>query len=324
MSVKSKRKSKRDNVESGPATAETPSGARPVKRPAAPESRSILTRWWFYVALLFVLGCVVYWPATSGTFVLDDFDLMESASAVRNGGWGPIKRSGRPLLMLSFVGNLRAAGGFDPFWFHLTNILLHCLNAALLFGFCRSLFRHESVSALVNEKLRPLFVYGLPLLFLLSPIQTESVAYVSSRSEVLAGTFYILGLWAFVALRDRNRWAAAVAVMFCFGLTALTKQDKLTLPFAVVMLDFLLLSRGDWRGLKKSWPLYGLFAVGIVVGFFVVVRPFLFTMSAGFTLDWREYLFTQFRMYFRYMAQLLFPFNLNLDPDISALGEPAR
>ena len=267
-----------------------------------------------------MLGCAVYWPATGGPFVLDDFDILESASTVRTGTWRPILRSGRPVLMLSFIANERLAGGFEPFWFHVVNILLHCLNAALLWGFCRALFRHESLARAVGDQLRPLFVYGLPLLFLLSPIQTESVAYVSSRSEVLAGTFYILGLWAFAALRDRNRWLAAIGVMLCFVLAALTKQDKLTLPFAVLLLDYLLLSGGDWRGLKKSSPLYGLFAVGIVGGFFVVVKPFLFTLSAGFNLDWQEYLFTQLRMYFRYMGQLLFPFGLNLDPDIAPSG----
>ncbi len=319
MSANRRRKSKRDEASPQGAAvspAEAPAaGGR--ARPEQSETPPLWARWWFFAAILAVLGCAVYWPATPGPFVLDDFDMLESASAVRQARWGPIFRSGRPVLMLSFVANEQLAGGFNPFWFHVGNILLHCLNSVLVWGLCRSLFGHAALSRAVDDRFRPLFVHGLPLLFLLSPIQTESVAYISSRSEVLAATFYVLGLWAFVALRDRNRWATAIAVVTCFGLAALTKQDKLTLPFAVVLLDYLLLSGCDWRGLKKSLPLYGLFAVGVVAGFFVVVKPFLFTLSAGFNLDWQEYLFTQFRMYFRYMGQLLFPFGLNLDPDIA-------
>src|SRR5690606_26644637 len=83
-------------------------------------------------------------------------------------------------------------------------------------------------------------------------------------------------------------------------------------------LDYLLMSGCDWRGLKKSWPTYGLFGVGVVAGFFVVVRPFLFAKTAGLSLDWQEYLFTQFRVVFRYMRQELIPFGLNVDPDIPA------
>jgi tetratricopeptide (TPR) repeat protein len=109
-----------------------------------------------------------------------------------------------------------------------------------------------------------------------------------------------------------------MAVMACFVGAALSKQDKLTLPFAVLLVDYLLLSSCDWRGLKKSWPTYGLFGFGMIAGFAIVVRPFLFAKTAGFSLDWQEYLFTQFRVVFRYLRQALVPFGLNVDPDIAA------
>jgi tetratricopeptide (TPR) repeat protein len=272
---------------------------------------------WHFIALLFLLSLALYSPALNGPFVLDDYDLIEGYSAVRTGEIGPLIRSGRPMLMLSFVVNHRMAGGFEPFVFHLTNVLLHALNAALVWLFMGALFEKAQLPERVRA-FRGLFVYGLPLLFLVSPIQTESVAYISSRSEVLAASFYIGGLLAFVRLRDRNSWLTAAAVMACFVGAALSKQDKLTLPFAVLLLDYLLLSSCDWRGLKKNLPLYGLFGAGMVAGFFVVVRPFLFAKTAGFGLDWREYLFTQFRVVFRYMRQELIPFGLNVDPDIPA------
>ena len=272
---------------------------------------------WQFVALLFALALLLYSPAMNGPFVLDDYDMIEGASAVRTGQTLAIMRSGRPILMWSFVLNHRLAGGFDPFQFHVTNVLLHALNAVLVWLFAAALFDKAQLSERVRA-FRGLFVFGLPLLFLVSPIQTESVAYISSRSEVLAATFYIAGMLAFVRLRDRSPWWTAVAVMLCFAGAALSKQDKLTLPFAVVLLDYLLLSGCDWRGLKKSWPTYGLFGVGIVAGFFVVVKPFLFAKTAGFSLDWQAYLFTQFRVAFRYMRQVLIPFGLNVDPDIAA------
>ena len=274
-------------------------------------------RQWHWVVLLFALSLVLYAPALNGPFVLDDYDMIEGFSAVRTGQTGAIIRSGRPLLMWTFVANYRLAGGFEPFLFHVTNIVLHALNAVLVWLFVVALFEKAQLPNRVRA-FRWLFVYGLPLLFLVSPIQTESVAYVSSRSEVLAATFYIGGLLAFVRLRDRSPWWTAAAVMACFVGAALSKQDKLTLPFAVLLLDYLLLSGCDWRALKKSWPTYGLFGLGIVAGFFVVVRPFLFAKTAGFALDWQEYLFTQFRVVFRYMRQVLIPFGLNVDPDIPA------
>ena len=272
---------------------------------------------WVFAAICIALALAVYAPALNGPFVLDDFDLMEGASVVRQPDAKQLMRSMRPALMLTFIANHRIAGGFEPFGFHLVNVLLHGLNAILLWRLLAALFGRIEL----DERLRAfrnLFVYGLPLLWLLSPIQTESVAYISSRSEVLGATFYLGGLWAFVAWRDRCRWATAGLVMACFVGAVLTKQDKLTLPAVILLLDYLLLSRGDWRGLKKSAVTYGLFVVGAVAGFFFVVKPALSSQSAGFGLDWQEYSFTQLRMYFRYIGQLIAPFGLNHDPDIAA------
>jgi protein O-mannosyl-transferase len=295
--------------------------SRKKRRPipaASPDAEKKAFPWgWVFAAACFALALLVYGPALSGPFVLDDFDLMEGASVVRQPDAKQLMRSMRPALMLTFIANHRIAGGFEPYGFHLVNVLLHALNAILLWRLLAALFGKIELDARLRA-FRNLFVYGLPLLWLLSPIQTESVAYIASRSEVLGGTFYLGGLWAFVAWRDRCRWATAGLVMACFVGAVLTKQDKLTLPAAILLLDYLLLSRGDWRGLKKSAITYGLFAVGAVAGFFVVVKPVLSARSAGFGLDWREYLFTQFRMVFRYIGQLIAPFGLNHDPDIAA------
>jgi protein O-mannosyl-transferase len=309
-----------------------PTSAQPERKappPASPpaaksaEAKAGGRAVWLFPLVVLAFGFLIYAPALSGPFVLDDYDLQEGFSAVLIGDWKAMRSTGRPILMATFVANHRLAGGFDPGAFHATNILIHCLNAILLWRLALLLFPAERLGARLAA-FRPLFVYGLPLLFLASPIQTESVAYVSSRSELLSTFFYLAALWAFTKFRDRNAVVAAAIVMVCFVLTAWSKQDKLTLPFAILLLDYLWLSRREWRGLLKSWPTYGLFAVGVVAGYFVVVRPFLYAPSAGFTLDWKTYLFTQFRMYFRYFGQLVYPFGLNADPHIApstSLGE---
>jgi tetratricopeptide (TPR) repeat protein len=301
---------------------------------AAPASREPPKAWplrvagiraWAVSAGLLVLGLLIYAPSLSGPFVLDDFDLMEVFSAVRLGDLSGLYGTGRPLLMLSYVLNHRLAGGFHPFGFHLTNVLLHGLNAILLWRFLAALFGPGRPAKQLPEGLSTLLIYGVPLLFLTSPIQTESVAYISSRSEIFSVTFYLLALWVFASpLRESRPWATALLVIVLAGAAALTKQDKVTLPFAILLLDYLLLADTDWRQLKKNLPTYGLFAAGLVAAFFVVIRPSLFAFSAGFGLDWKTYFLTQFRMVFLYLKLLLVPLGLNLDRDITpshTLGE---
>ena len=216
--------------------------------------------------------------------------------------------------MLTFIANHRISGFENAFGFHLVNVLLHCLNGLLLWRFLTALLRPGRLEDLIPASARPALVYGVPLLFLASPALTESVAYVSSRSEVLAATFYVAALWLFASpLRERHAWVTAFLVVLLFVASFTSKQDKITLPLAILLLDYLLLARLDWRRMKPSLPTYGLFLIGTIGGFFLVIKPFLFAVSAGFNLPWIEYLLTQFRMYFLYLRLLLVPFGLNAD-----------
>ena len=137
-----------------------------------------------------------------------------------------------------------------------------------------------------------------------SPIQTESVAYISSRSELLAATFYIAALWVFASgLREKRPWVTAFLLVFLLICSLLCKQDKLTLPFVILLMDYLLLSGCDWRRMKLNWRTYALFLGGMIAGLSVILKPLLLAQSAGFSLPWPEYLFTQFRMWFLYLTR---------------------
>jgi len=297
--------------------AQTPSGASKRGGAAHPESR--FNHPWLFAIALFALGLLIYSPALWGPFFLDDYDLLEAFSTVRIAKWKTLMSTGRPLLMLTFIANYRLGGFADSFGFHLVNVLLHCLNALLLWRFLTALLAPGRLEDLISASVRPMLVYGVPLLFLTSPVLTESVAYVSSRSEVLGATFYIAALWLFASsMRERHPWVTAFLIVFLFVASFMSKQDKITLPLAILLLDYLLLARLDWHRMKPSVPTYGLFLIGTIAGFFLVIRPFLFAISAGFNLPWVEYLVTQFRMYFLYLRLLLVPFGLNADWDIAA------
>ncbi len=311
MSRKKQRPPKQTSAKDAARPGATKPSASSISRPEL--------RPWLFFPLLLVVGVAIYWPAVDGPFILDDFDLKEVASAVRGGDLGVLISTGRPILIETFRWSYEAIGGFTPTtWFHLPSILLHALNAMLLSLFWRSVCGAESIRSQTSDVLRKLLIYGVPLLFLVLPIQTESVAYISSRAGVLSSTFYLAALCLFTSpWRLRRRWVVAVGLLILTGAAALTKQDKVTLPVAIVLLDYLVLSGQDWRVLLRSWPSYLLFAFSGVAGFFVVIKPILFAPSAGFSLDWVTYLFTQFRMYFLYLRLTFLPVGLTLDRDIT-------
>ena len=121
--------------------------------------------------------------------------------------------------------------GLNPAGHHATNILLHALNAVLLFLL---LFRATGARG------RSLLVAAL---FALHPINVESVAWIAERKNVLSTLFFLLTLAAYgwYAGKPQPKRYLAVVALFALGLAA--KPMVITLPFVVLLLDYWPLER---------------------------------------------------------------------------------
>ncbi len=272
-----------------------------------------------YAAAVVLAGFAIYWRTLAGPFLFDDADLLEVTSAVRNKNLWIILTGPRPLLILSFAFN-HWLTGWNPFYFHLVSILLHVLNTLILWRVARLICDSAGLAAWLAPAARRLIAVVAPLAFLAHPIQTESAGYISSRSELLAATFYLLGMLLFLSSwREKRRWTTAVLLAFLYGCAVSSKQHALTLPGAILLLDYLFLAAQDRRRLARNWPTYALLGAEMALGGVVVVGAVLNVPSAGFSLQevtWKVYLFTQFRMYCLYAIMLILPLGLNADHHI--------
>src|SRR5699024_3290869 len=104
----------------------------------------------------------------------------------------------RPLLMASFLLNYWISGA-EPFSYHLVNIALHALCCGLVY----SCTRRICALAGIAESKQPLIGLFTAGLFLLHPLQTESVDYITSRSEILTACFMLAALLLFLRNFDR-------------------------------------------------------------------------------------------------------------------------
>ena len=84
---------------------------------------------------------------------------------------------------------------------HATSVVLHALNAALVFGFLWTLLGAASLTT--GERLA--MALGVAVVFAIHPLQAEPVAWMSGRTQLLCTTFGIGCLWAYVA--GARRWA---------------------------------------------------------------------------------------------------------------------
>ena len=170
----------------------------------------------------------------------------------------------RGLLRISIAFNVYL-DGFKPFGFHLLSLAFHILNALLLFFIFEKCFQGFNLSALGWSKKRIRNVsFFAAVLFLCHPIQTESVIYIMSRSEVMASTFYLIGFLLFQHLLKRTS-TSGLQYSFYFLIILLiillgfsVKQIVATLPASMIFYYFFSCPNNSpsWQFLKKwKWPL---------------------------------------------------------------------
>ncbi len=275
--------------------------------------RAWWSQWWIWCAALGGLFAVyeVYGPALNGAFVFDDRSLPFFAPSVKQDLLSFLGFL-RPLLMLSFWIDYHRGDGADPHTFHSTNVFLHFLTSVLASLIALKLLEWAGVERRMRAALS-IFAGGL---FMLHPLQTESVAYVASRSEVLSVLFYYAAFAVFVWRPGESMsFLRALAILVLFGAAAGVKEHTLTLPVLLILTDYFW-NRG---GIRKNAVLYGLLGVCAVVGGIYVFWILGFADTAGFKMRDVQplpYFFTQCRVIWTYIRMFFLPFGQNIDPDI--------
>lgn len=237
----------------------------------------------------------------------------------------------RSLLRMSLALNAHL-DGFRPFGYHILNLAFHILNALLLFFVLEKSFHRFGMEAMGCKRIRAVSFFSAAF-FLCHPIQTESVIYIMSRSEVIASTFYLAGFLLFQQLLNRP---STSRLQYCFYFLALflialagfsIKQIIATQP--AIMALYYLCSCPEQapalRFLKKwRWAIFGIIA-GIISSLFYKLltdETFLIGPSRAEEMVGRaKYMLSQPSVIvFYYLKMLLFPMNLNIDPDIEVVA----
>ena len=277
--------------------------------PVAPKGRIRFAL--VFVAALFACALALYFPALSGGFVFDDFALPLAVDGAYPIDWSAINR---PVLVLSYRLNAILLGD-RPVDFHVINLAIHALNACLVF---------LVLSRLLNmagwmEKRRIGGACIGSLVFLIHPLQTESVSYIAGRSESLAAMFLLLAYVVFLdGQHDSITWGRALAVMVLFGIGVKTKENAVSLPAILFLTDVMWPHPFSLQGPRRNWKLYALMLPGALLAIVGIFRMLAAAGTAGFsvaTFKWYQYAFTEARAIFAYLQLSIVPIGQMLDHD---------
>jgi protein O-mannosyl-transferase len=298
------------------------SRARKGKRNTAPvalaEPRTNPWVWIYGAAALAALLAAfeVYWPAIRGPFLLDDMSLIymyPNAAQIPFSNWA---HQLRPLLMVTFWANFQQSGAQSTFGYHMLNVFLHFFNAIFTLVIVRRVLGWAAVEE-VRARILAFFAAGL---FLLHPLQTESVSYIASRSETLSVFFVLAALAVFVTRSGRAASIPRiVALLALFAAAALSKEHTAVLPAVLLLTDYYWNFEFSPSTIVRNWKIYVPIAAGAAFFGAYILRILRNNGTAGFQIQglaWYQYFFTQCRVIWDYVRLYVFPFGQNLDPDV--------
>jgi tetratricopeptide (TPR) repeat protein len=282
---------------------------------AAPAPGAIkLWHWGLALGGAFAVLMFAYAPALGGPFVLDDLYLPFTFPELAGAPWYTWVRGLRPMLMFSFWVNHKLSG-MEPYSYHFVNVLLHLAAGLAVFLIVRRLLERAGETGRVRDGLA-VFASGV---FLLHPLQTEAVAYVASRSDVLSVLLFYAAFAVFLCRRhEAITWAESVAVLLLFAAAVSTKEHTAVLPALLLMTDYFWNPGFSFRGIRRNWKMYTLVAAGGALAARMVWKVLRSAPTAGFAVKdftWYQYFYTQCRAIWLYIRMFLFPYGQNVDPD---------
>jgi tetratricopeptide (TPR) repeat protein len=263
-----------------------------------------------------------YTEGLNGSFIFDDFQTLEALgdfNGVRNwstfllyldsGHAGP---TGRPISMLSFLLNATNWPA-EPYYFKLTNLLIHLLCGILLAVVS---YRLLSVSVPdLSARNRSLAAVMAAAWWLLNPLHVSTTLYIVQRMTQLAALFSLLGLLSYlygrtILANSKKTGYSWMTLAVCMGVLAtLSKENGALLPLLILLMEILLLRPRTTTALNRYWSLLFLWVPALIVISYLAWTGYQLSgagiPSRNFSV--LERLLTESRILWQYLYNLLIP-----------------
>ncbi|NQT46014.1 MAG: tetratricopeptide repeat protein [Candidatus Omnitrophica bacterium] len=268
--------------------------------------------------LLIVIGLVVYANALQYGFVWDDDGLIVNNPHIQSWRFLPKLFTEHLMVSATKTGNfyrpIQALSNMidysiwklNPFGYHLTNIIIHILNAFLMYVLVRPFYRNERIPILAS------------LLFLVHPIQTEAVTYISGRADPLSCLFLLLMVLFYIKSKEKNQKLKDLYYWISFilyPLAILTKEMGVVFPLFLILHDLSFKKKREPWINKDSLLRY----IPFLLTFFIYLALRVFFLKTVETPLHSNYgnlylrLLLMAKTFFSYILIILFPVKLHME-----------
>jgi hypothetical protein len=220
------------------------------------------------ILILATATCCVYAVTRGHEFIpnWDDYPYVLENWVIRGFGYANFKAAFTgyfvgnyaPVQIISYMVDY-LLWGLKPAGYLVTNILCHILNGVLLY------------LLLLRLRLEPFPAGIAAAIFLLHPVQVETVAWISQRKNLLAMLFFLVALWQYISWREQEgrRFGHYLLSLLALALALLSKSVAVIFPLVILLYD-LCFGDGESRRLTLRDKLPYL-AVAALVAFLALI-----------------------------------------------------
>lgn len=272
-------------------------------------SENFFNRKALMIALIVLVGFTAYSFMLSGTFkhMDDNFSIVDNQDIKDFANIGKIFQKPffdqpyyyRPMVSFSFMMEYHVFG-LNPFFYNLTNLLLHLATAVTIFFLIGLIFRSQAIS------------FFAALLFAVHPIHWEAVSNIAGRAIVLCAFFYFNAFLFYCLAREKKISAYYFLSLVFVSLALLSKETASTFPIMLMSYEFFIGRK------EKKWVYQ---ATRRLAPFFMLVVVYLFLRSSlrMNMFYWRHpsevilEVLTFLRTMITYFRIFIFPVDLHFD-----------
>lgn len=289
----------------------------------------LLTRWYTQVLILAIAVTTAYCCTLDVPFYLDDFSSIQENPVIYH--WQGTLTELLNFSALRVVGYFTFALNYQIHQFqvagyHIVNLIIHFLAGVAVFGLMRGLVRTPALNETLSVEAKQWLPLVVALLFLLHPLQIQSVTYIVQRLASLAALFYLTAMASFVqaqlSTQKLSQWLWIVACLISAALAFLTKQNTVTLLIALLLLDLIFFPNSKRQVFKwiSIIIISALAILGFTLAFVFQKNPFSLEAMQALTQETTaisrdSYLATQFSVLWTYIRLFFIPIGFQIDYD---------
>lgn len=312
--------------------------------------KSICGNKYVMASLIVVLGVLAYSNSFTVPFQFDDESYVVTNSIIRSFHYffSPFDifkieklspTSLPPALQFAFMTRILGyftlalnfkLHGLNVVGYHVVNLALHLFNGYLVYLIARSTLELKRCAPRGDDSRAGCpgaIAAATALLFVVHPMQTHAVTYITSRFLLLASCGYLLALFCY--LKSQTEPAGKRALWYGLALAStvgsmLSKEFSFTLPFMVALYDFTFLDRELKQRLKSLAPFAATLCIIPILVFLQqgqlgALDSTMRTITAADVskISRGDYLLTQFGVITDYLRLLFLPIHQNVDHDFT-------